>query len=174
MVRLETKRCIISALQPTDAPFIFNLLNSPGWLQYIGDRGINNFDDAHNYILNGPVKSYFENGFGLYLVQEKASGEKIGLCGLLKRDQFQEPDLGFAFLPEYTGKGFGGESAKAVLQYTMEKSSWQKVLAITSADNLPSIHLLENLGFTFEKMIPWPNEEDLKLFALKLKNDASE
>jgi RimJ/RimL family protein N-acetyltransferase len=158
MIRLETKRCIISELQPADAPFIFNLMNSPGWLKYIGDRGIKNHEDAHNYILNGPVKSYHENGFGLYLVQEKASGEKMGLCGLLKRDLFQEPDLGFAFLQEFTGKGFAVESAEAVMQYTREYSLWQKVLAITSAENLPSIHLLEKIGFSFEKMIPWTNE----------------
>lgn len=169
MLPLETKRCTISALQTEDAPFIFCLLNSPGWLQFIGDRGIHTLDDAIHYILLGPMKSYQENGFGLYLVQEKATGEKMGLCGLLKRETLNEIDLGFAFLPEFNGKGYAIETANAILDFARTELKMFKVLAITDNNNSKSIRLLEKLGFRFEKMIPWPASKDLKLFSINLK-----
>jgi ribosomal-protein-alanine N-acetyltransferase len=169
MPLLETKRCTISALQTEDAPFIFCLLNSPGWLQFIGDRGIYTLDDAIHYIQFGPMKSYQENGFGLYLVQEKATGEKMGLCGLLKRETLNEIDLGFAFLPEFNGKGYAMETATAILDFARTELKVFKVLAITDNNNSTSIRLLEKLGFSFEKMIPWPATKDLNLFSINLK-----
>ncbi|ULQ54188.1 GNAT family N-acetyltransferase [Flavihumibacter fluvii] len=174
MKSIETKRTIISALQPLDAPFIYSLLNSPGWLRFIGDRGIRTLDDARNFIINGPMKSYQDNGFGLCLVQEKESGNKMGLCGLLKREQLDNLDLGFAFLPEYHGKGYAKEAATAMINYAREALKLNYLLAFTDADNIRSIQLLEKLGFVFDKMIPWPNSEDLKLFAINLSLYASE
>ena len=168
MLQFETKRCTISALQTKDAPFIFSLQNSPGWLQFIGDRGIRTLDDAIHYILFGPMKSYQENGFGLYLVQEKETGEKMGLCGLLKRDTFNDIDLGFAFLPEFNGKGYAFETATALLNFARTELKVVKMLAFSNNNNSTSIRLLEKLGFSFEKMIPWPASEDLKLFSINL------
>lgn len=48
-----------------DAPFIVELLNSPNWLQYIGDRSIKTVTDAQSYLLHGPLLSYVVSGFGL-------------------------------------------------------------------------------------------------------------
>lgn len=168
MLQLETKRCIISALQTEDAPFIFCLMNSPGWLQFIGDRGIRTLDDAINYIHNRPMKSYRDNGFGLCLVQEKETGEKMGLCGFLKRETFNDIDLGFAFLPEFTGKGFALETATEMLNFARNELKLFKVLAITNNKNSKSIQLLQKMGFSFEKMIPWPASDDLTLFSTNL------
>ena len=68
-----------------DEEFIFQLLNETSWLKFIGNRNINNLEDAKNYILNGPIASYKEHGFGLFLVELKETNESIGICGLLKR-----------------------------------------------------------------------------------------
>ncbi len=102
-------------MQADDSQFIFELLNSPTWLKYIGDRDIKNLDDAQNYIINGPIKSYEIHGFGLYKVALKNNDTPIGICGLLKREGLEDNDIGFAFLPEYEEKGYAYESAKAIL-----------------------------------------------------------
>ena len=82
-----------------DAPFILNLLNSPGWLKYIGDRGVKSIEDAEAYLTNGPMKDFETYGFSLFKVMLKSTAEPIGLCGLLKRSFLDDPDIGFAFLP---------------------------------------------------------------------------
>lgn len=174
MVHLETERVQISPLQLTDAPFIFTLLNSPGWLRFIGDRGIRTLEDAGNFILNGPLKSYRENGFGLCLVSEKSSGEKIGLCGLLKRINLDHPDLGYAFLPEYNGKGYALEAANAMIRYAAETLQLKCLYAFTDPENLKSMAVLGKSGFQFLRPMPWPNSADLSLFVLKLPADASQ
>jgi RimJ/RimL family protein N-acetyltransferase len=161
---IETERLYLRELNFDDIPFILSLLNSPGWLRYIGDRGVKNEDQAKEYLLKGPMKSYGENGFGLYLVEEKISGWSIGLCGLLKRDNLQYPDLGFAFLPDFMGKGFAMEASKGVLDLAKSDLGLVTILAIVLPDNKSSIKLLEKLGFQYMKTVQVKEGEDLSLF----------
>ena len=161
---IETERLIMSKLIVDDAPFVFRLVNEPSWLQHIGDRGVKNMDDARKYIIDGPMKSYETNGFGLYLVKLK-DNTPIGMCGILKRDTLNDPDIGFAFLPEYTGMGYAYESAFAVLNYGKTALGLTRIVAITSPDNSRSGKLLEKLGMKYSKMVRLAGDKaDTKLF----------
>ena len=162
----ETDRLILRRLSGEDAAFILKLVNDPLWLRFIGDRGVRTLEDARAYILKGPVAMYERVGFGLYLVEHKRDGVPLGICGLIKRDGLDDVDLGFAFLPEFRAQGYAYESAAAVLAYGRNVLGLKRIVAITSPDNERSVHLLEKLGFTFEKMIQLPNDsEAVKLFA---------
>src|SRR4030095_10136345 len=97
---IETVRLWLRRFAEDDVQFIFNLLNQPSFIRFIGDKSVRTLDDARNYLSTGPIKSYRENGFGLYLVELKPSHTPIGMCGLLKRDTLEYVDLGFAFLPD--------------------------------------------------------------------------
>ena len=112
----ETQRLLIRRLDATDAPFILRLLNEPSFLQNIGDRGVRSLDDARTYLAKGPLASYAQHGFGLFHVSLKAGGDAIGMCGLLKRDWLDAPDVGFAFLPEFWSKGYAPESSVGVIE----------------------------------------------------------
>lgn len=163
---LETERLILRWLTTDDAAFILELLNEPSWIRYIGDKGVRTLEDAKNYILTGPLNMYSQLGFGLYLVECKQGRTPIGICGLLKRDTLEYPDIGFAFLSKYQTQGYGFESASATLKYGHEQLHLKRILAITSMDNHGSSKLLEKIGMKFEGTIIFPNDkEELKLFA---------
>jgi [ribosomal protein S5]-alanine N-acetyltransferase len=159
MIIAQTERLLIRQLTVDDAPFILKLVNEPAWLAYIGDKGVRTVEDAVNYILSGPMKSYEANGFGLWLVQLAQSNEPIGMCGLIKRDTLPLPDIGFAFLAAHNSKGYAHEAATAVLDYARNKVGLLHLLAIVNQDNVRSIHLLEKLGFRFERLFTMPGEQ---------------
>ena len=142
---LETARLRLRPLVAADAPFIVELLNEPGWLRFIGDRGVRDLETARGYIENGPRAMYARLGFGLYCVESR-DGTPLGMCGLLKRDNLEHVDLGFAFLARYQGLGYAREAAAAALAEARSLGLAQ-VAAITDPDNLRSIRLLESLGF---------------------------
>jgi RimJ/RimL family protein N-acetyltransferase len=168
---IETPRLIIRNLEESDKQFIVTLLNSPGWLKYIGDRHVRNEDDAVVYLHNGPMKSYRDHGFGLYLVALKETNAPVGMCGLLKRDYLPFPDIGFAMLPEHSGKGYGRESAAAIIDDFKNRFSFEKVMAITTPGNSVSQALLRSLGFAFlEQRIEPSKGEMLNVFVLSLQN----
>jgi len=160
MSPLETQRLIIRELKVDDAQFILTLLNEPSFLRYIGDKEVRNLDDARRYILSGPVASYERHGFGLFRVELKDSHIPIGMCGLLKREELPDPDIGFAFLPDFWNRGYAFEAAAAVLNYARQRLKLDRILAIVNPDNDASIKLLQKLGFKFERM-----KDDVKLYA---------
>jgi len=166
---LETERIRLREFDSTDGELIFRLLNSPGWLKYIGSRSITNIADAVNYIENKLQKSYRETGFGFYLVELKTSGEKAGMCGLVKREGLDDVDIGFALLPEFENKGYAYESSEAVVKFAKDVLKVHKLAAITLPNNLPSVKLLEKLGMKFEKRINIPGDpEELLLYTMEL------
>jgi RimJ/RimL family protein N-acetyltransferase len=156
---LETTRLRLREFNTGDKMFILQLVNSPGWLQFIGDRNIRTEEDAEDYLVNGPLRSYQAHGFGLSLVELKEDQTPIGMCGVLKRDFLKSPDIGFAFLPEFTGKGYAHEIAAATMIHAKDILNEQVILGITAANNKNSINLLEKIGMNFIKPIKLPNQE---------------
>ncbi len=121
---------------------------------------------ARQYILDGPVASYERFGFGLYLVELKDVGIPIGICGLLKRDTLPDVDVGFAFLPEFWGKGYAVESSSNVMKHGRSELGIGRMVAITAPDNHGSIKVLEKIGLRFEGMIKLSEREpEVRLFA---------
>lgn len=162
---LETDRLTFRQLTLADAPFIVELVNTPGWLRFIGERNIKTSEQAENYLENGPIASYAQNGFGLYGVELKSEKTLIGMCGLIKRETLPDPDIGFAFLPEFTGSGFAFEAADAVMSLATNTLKLPVVLAITLPENESSRKLLEKIGLKFVRMTSSPDKEDLMLYS---------
>jgi RimJ/RimL family protein N-acetyltransferase len=152
-VILKTKRLLLRELTVDDADFILRLLNEPSFLHYIGDKGVRDLEGARQYILTGPVASYKRNGFGLFLVALQGTNISIGICGLIKREELEDVDIGFAFLPEFWNNGFAFEAAKAVLAHGRDVLKLHRVVAITNVDNHASARVLEKLGLRFGHMI---------------------
>ena len=170
---LRTERLILREMDPhVDAEFIFGLLNTPKFLKYIGDRGVRSVADATAFIETRYRQMYRDHGFGLYTVElmnDAHSGEsslQIGVCGFVKRETLPDADIGFAFLPEFEGRGYGHESAAGVMTYGRDKLGLERVLAITTQDNDASGRLLEKLGFHFDSNID-SDSETLKLYTFE-------
>jgi RimJ/RimL family protein N-acetyltransferase len=169
MILLKTERLILRQFSTDDVQFILELLNEPSFIQNIGDRGVRTLEDARSYILRVPVASYERHGFGLYRVILKETGESIGMCGLIKREELEDVDIGYAFLPKYWSKGYAVESALTVKEYARDVIGLKRLVAITDPENQGSIHVLEKIGLKFEKMVRLSEADiELKLFAVNL------
>lgn len=172
MEQLETERLRLRKFTLEDTPFILELLNSDGWIQFIGDRNVKTEEDAKNYLKNGPLKSYAQNGFGLSMVELKDDQIPIGMCGLLKRDTLEDVDLGFAFLPQFMGKRYALEIADCCLHFAFHNLNLKRVVAITVPENKSCISLLSKIGMTHEKNIILSGDpKELAFFSTAEKSD---
>lgn len=144
---ITTDRLYLSIVTPDDHAFVRALVNSKGWLEFIGDRNVHSDEDAIAYvnrILATP---------DIYYWVVKADGVATGIVSFIKRDYLDHFDIGFAFLPNHSGNGYAYEAAKAVLDMVSEDPLHHTVLATTMPENLPSIKLLSKLGLHFDKEI---------------------
>ena len=166
---IETERLRLRPLTGGDATFIFELVNDPSFIRNIGDRKVRTLDDAKRYIAGGPLASYAKNGFGLYLVELKESGEPIGMCGLIRRNTFKDVDIGYAYLPRYWSKGYAFEAAQAMKDYARDVVGLKRMVAVVDPQNTGSIRLLEKLGMTFDRTVKLAEDDiELKLFSVDL------
>ena len=150
---LDTERLRLRTLDLDDAVFYLALLNTPGFIEFIGDRGIRTVDAAARAIADGPMAMQARLGHSIYLVEDKRSGEPLGMSGLIKRDTLEHVDIGYAFLPEHCGKGYAYEAGKAVVEHARRDIGLERLLAITSPGNAASIGLLQKLGLRLEKTV---------------------
>jgi [ribosomal protein S5]-alanine N-acetyltransferase len=157
----RTGRLSLRRLTLADAAFIFELVNTAGWIKFIGDRNVHTHEDAEQYIqkiLSNPDVEY-----QVVTLQEEQT--PIGVISFIKRNYLEHHDIGFAFLPAYAGQGYAFEAADAVLTDLLKLKEHATILATTLTDNHSSIRLLKKLGFVFSKEII--NEEDtLQLFTI--------
>lgn len=140
-----TARLVLSKLELADAAFIYELVNTEGWLQFIGDRNVKNIADAEGYVQrinDNPNVTY-------WVVCTRGDGLPLGLVTLIKRDYLEHSDIGFAFLPQYAGKGYAYEGAVTVLRDLAKDPPHKHFVAITVGDNINSIKLSEKLGLKF-------------------------
>lgn len=152
-----TARLELNVVNMTDDQFIIELVNTPGWIKFIGDRNIKTPEDAAAYI-----KKIVDNpNFTYWVVRLRDDNTSIGVISFIKREYLDHHDIGFAFLPQYQKNGYAYEAANAVLQNVLGNPAYPRVLATTLKDNVKSIHMLEKLGLIFEKEIV--NGNDLLL-----------
>jgi ribosomal-protein-alanine N-acetyltransferase len=140
----ETERLAIRPLHSDDTLFVFQLLNTDGWLRYIGDRNVRNVQDASNYIQRILAKpDYFFHVFSL-----KQNHTPLGIITYLKRPELPDFDLGFALLPQFENHGFAFEAAQEIVSKIKATGKKDYLYAITLPDNEKSIKLLQKLGMS--------------------------
>lgn len=164
---IETRRLAIRPLTLDDAGFVWELLNDDDFLKFIGDRGVRTVDDAIEYLKQGPLAMYERLGFGLWCVELKTTHTTIGICGLLKRDWLDDVDIGFAFLPDFRGKGYAFEASRAVIAYAIDTLGIQHLAAIVSPTNAKSQSLLGRLGMRYRSLVRAPEaDHDVQVFTI--------
>ncbi len=152
---LVTSRLLLIKLNITHASFIYELVNTPEWIKFIGERNIRTQEEAAVYVQNLMVNQSLD----YWVVQLKDQPIPMGIITFIKRSYLEFHDIGFAFLPAYKKKGYAYEATKAILFEVIKNTKDPFILATTLKENVNSIKLLERLGLRFEKAIQPENTE---------------
>jgi len=161
----ETERLLIKPTSVKDAQLIYEILNSPKWIENVGDRNIKSVENAKDYILTKMQPQLERLGYSNYTIVHKNNNVKIGICGLYDREGLEGIDIGFAFLPEYERKGFAFEAAYKIKNAALNEFGIKIISAITSKNNVSSQKLLEKLGLELTGTTKLPNDnEELLLY----------
>ena len=166
----ETERLLLKATSQLDAPFILSLLNSPKWIQNIGDRNVKSVEAAAIYIKERMEPQLAKLGYSNYTVIRKSDAAKMGTCGLYDREGLEGIDIGFAFLPEYEGQGYAFEASAKLMDFAIHEMKMSLIQGITLEENYSSRKLLEKLGFELKGTTRIPNDDEELLLYQCLHN----
>lgn len=166
---IETERLVLRRVTLDDAWFMLAIWNDPAFMRYVGDRGIRSVEEAQVALQDGAFKLYEEYGYGPYAMSLKEDGVLIGICGLFRRDNLDDPDIGFAVLPDFCGMGLASEAAESVVAHARDDLGIKCLTAIVSPENAASIGLIEKLGLAFDRGITMPGEDkEISLYSMTL------
>jgi len=149
-----TERLSLNLLTIDDFNFVKRLVNTEGWIAFIGDRYVHTNDDAIAYV----TKILNTENLFYWVVRTRDNNTPVGIISFMKRNYLENFDIGFAFLPEYNGNGYAYEAAKEVLSMVSKTPGYYPVVATTVPQNAKSIKLLTKLGLHFEKEIEVEDE----------------
>jgi [ribosomal protein S5]-alanine N-acetyltransferase len=156
----ETERLILKPTSEDDAEFVFRLLNTPKWHQYIGDRNIKSIENARQYIKDRMIAQVGQFCFANYTLIRKSDSVKMGTCGLYNRGGVDGIDIGFAFLAEYEKMGYAFEAASKLRDLAFSEFGINSLSAITAKENTSSQKLLERLGMKLTSTTILPDTFD--------------
>ena len=157
---METERLRLRPVTVDDTALMLAVWNDPAFIENVADRQIRTVEQAREAIENGAQKLFEDYGYGPYCMSLKSDGSMIGICGLFRRENLEDPDIGFGVLPDFCGKGYAGEAAVAVVDYARSELRIDRITAIVSPTNVPSISLIEKLGLSFVRMITMPGDDE--------------
>ncbi|MBL0260578.1 MAG: GNAT family N-acetyltransferase [Saprospiraceae bacterium] len=167
--KFETERLFIRPTTEEDAAFLLELMNSPKWLKFIGDRKVHSIRDALQYIRAKMLPQLRHLGFSNYTILLKSNQQKIGTCGLFDREGLEGIDIGFALLPDFEKQGYAFEAASIMRDSAFELFGVRFLSAITTDDNHSSQKLITALGLVFDRHISIPNDEaELRLYTMNI------
>ena len=157
---VDTERLRLRSLTLDDSELMLAVWNDPAFVRFVGDRGIRTTEEARDAMQKGALHLYEEFGYGPYRVSLRDCDTAVGICGLFRRDGLDEPDIGYATLPEYCGRGYAHEACRAVVDHARTGLAIDRLIAIISPNNDASIGLIRKLGFEFERMHTMPGDDD--------------
>ena len=146
MLPPSTSRLILREATEDDAGFMLELLTEPSWKRFIRDHDVSTEAAALDY-LKSNIISHYGDGYGFWIVEPRNLSQPAGVCGLIKRDHLNHPDIGFGFLEKHWGQGYAAEASQAVIVHAFEALELPILWAVTRPDNNSSIRLLTELGF---------------------------
>ncbi|MGK6312069.1 GNAT family N-acetyltransferase [Neorhizobium sp. DT-125] len=138
---LATDRLALRELTRNDVPVLHRIFGDPGSMRYYPRA--KTLEETFDWFEKLAFQSYAENGFGLWGMVEKASGELIGDCGitLQQTPSGMEPEIGYHLRSEWLGRGYAFEAAAGCRDFGLNVLGLPRIVSIVSPDNIPSLRV---------------------------------
>lgn len=156
-MKLETERLILRTITPDDLADYYEIFGNPTIAKYDDFPLTRDLEDAKNDIARIQSNYKSHTGDQEYAAQFKESGKVIGVLAYRIKESIAY--VGYHFNESYHGQGFATEAMRAFLPWLID-AEYREIRAAVDPQNLPSIHVLEKLGFYYYKTKPTDASSD--------------
>lgn len=145
----ETARLILRDWEDADEARFYAVMNTPAVMRHLG--GVQTPEEWHNAFAR--IRGFTRDvGHTFWIVEDKASGELLGFCGLKRVNApgagllTGTPEIGWRLRQSAWGKGIAKEAAVASLDLGFGRFGYDRIIAMTIAANSASSGLMNRLG----------------------------
>ena len=152
---IPTPRLQITPFDPanqTHCAFLVKVWNTDDFINSCGHTSVDTPEKAASFIQRRKLSDYARYRHGIFLVSLR-DGKPIGTVSLMKGTPpdpyYSAPDVGYAILPEESGKGYATEAAKGMLEYARKDLGIEGAFGFCAAEDMRSRRVLEKVGLNF-------------------------
>lgn len=142
---LKTRRLELIPLAPDDTPELLRVCNDPAVRRHLFDGELVS-EEAAGAMIRRSERDFAEGGVGLFGLRFRGMRGLIGFCGLFVVEEVGEPELAYALLPSWWGRGLATEAARAVAGHAIEGVGLRRVLVAADGANAASARVIGRLG----------------------------
>lgn len=150
---LETARLRLRMLREEDLDALAALSADPEVMRYLSADGKPVSRSQAWRSMAATVGHWQLRGYGMWALEEKASGRFVGRGGLWRPEGWPEMEVGWTLAREHWGRGFATEMAHAALAQARERLGAKRIISLIAPDNVRSIRVAEGIGETYERDI---------------------
>lgn len=144
-MELQTERLLLRPVGEEDFEKLYHIFTNEAVRRYLLDNNILRAEQVRGFIATS-LQNFQLKRYGLWLLTEKSTRETIGVAGLWDFYDEAQPQLLYALLPRFTGKGYATETATKIIAYSFEQLSFDYLIASCDVPNTASHKVAERVG----------------------------
>jgi RimJ/RimL family protein N-acetyltransferase len=142
---LETERLILRPFGEPDVEPMFEMLQEPDVVHYVGDRHIPTRQETWRMVA-GWLGHWTLRGYGQWAMEERASGQLVGRAGIINPADWPGPEVGYLLGRAWWGRGYATEGARAAMAWGFGELGFADLLSLIDPANNRSIAVAKRLG----------------------------
>ena len=150
--QIETERLLLRGLKESDLTAYATMCADPDVMKYIGHgrtlTRIESWNSMATHLGHWSLK-----GYGLWVIEEKATGNFVGRTGLFFPEGWPGQEVGWTLAKAYWGRGYATEAAKAAISWGFKHTAAKQLISLIVPENIASIKVSERLGQRFSQQV---------------------
>ena len=142
---LHTDRLRLTMTTENDFSQLSTIVTNEYVRKYLFDDEVLDTHQIHAILLRS-IESFKHNGYGLWLIHDTSSQSIAGMVGLWEFFAEPRPQLLYALLPDYVGKGIAAEASREIIRYSFDTLGFNYLYASCDTPNKSSHKVAERLG----------------------------
>lgn len=149
---IETERLILRSFRASDLEPYYEMMADADITRYLMSGEPMSRHDAWRSIAT-MAGHWILSGHGQWALEEKASGDFVGRCGIIEPEGWPDKEIGWVLHKKAWGKGYATEAARAGLNYAFNVMKLDRIISLIQPGNEPSVAVAERIGESFKERI---------------------
>lgn len=151
---IQTQRLTLRGFVPADIPALHAIVSDREVLRYFPRTEPWKREQVERWLHSQPAH-WQSHGFGWYLVEQTATGQLMGWCGLRELEDTGEVEVLYLFDKPFWGQGYATEAARRCVADGFRRDGLKLIIGLTLLGNIASQRVLAKAGLVFVEQAPY-------------------